>query len=164
MDIKQIRRVVSLMKDNDLTEFELEDQGFRMVIKRSIGQDQPVMVSPSASAPIMVAPPAAAAAMPVEAPAGAAGPAETAAEAEDSAWEDIRSPIVGTFYRSPAPDADPFVSVGQQVEEDSVICIVEAMKVMNEIKAETRGVIRKILVDNATPVEYGQPLFKIEKV
>ncbi|MCX7900200.1 MAG: acetyl-CoA carboxylase biotin carboxyl carrier protein, partial [Methylocystis sp.] len=75
---------------------------------------------------------------------------------------EIKSPMVGTFYRAPSPEAEPYVTVGKEVEEDTVVCIIEAMKVMNEIKAETKGVIRKILVENATPVEFGQPLFLVE--
>jgi acetyl-CoA carboxylase biotin carboxyl carrier protein len=99
----------------------------------------------------------------VHAAAGAAAPAHDAA-ADDAAAPaaTIASPIVGTFYAAPAPDAPPFVKVGDTVDADTVVCIVEAMKVMNEIKAEQCGVIRKVLVDNATPVEFGQPLFEID--
>jgi acetyl-CoA carboxylase biotin carboxyl carrier protein len=91
----------------------------------------------------------------------AAAERETAAKALDGLVE-IKSPIVGTFYRSSTPDADPYVTMGSDVSEDTVVCIIEAMKVMNEINAEVRGVIRKILVENASPVQFGQPLFLVE--
>jgi acetyl-CoA carboxylase biotin carboxyl carrier protein len=108
---------------------------------------------------MMAAPAAGGAGHPLAAP-GAARAA--AVPPEEAGWLEIKAPIVGTFYRSPAPDADPFVKLGQTVDEETVVCIVEAMKVMNEIKAEVRGVIRKILVENATPIEFGQVLFKVE--
>lgn len=152
MDIREIKKIVEMMKENDLTEFEMEDQGFRLGVKRRSGAE-PVVVHAAAPAPVMAAPVAAASAAPAAAP---------AVVEEDADLESIKSPIVGTFYRAASPDADPFVSVGSTVEPDTVVCIVEAMKVMNEIKAEARGVIRKILVENATAVQFGQPLFKIE--
>ena len=159
MDIKDIRRIIEMMKENELSEFELEDEGFRIAIKRSHGTDPRVMVSsPPASAHLMMPHPPPAT-IPIPPPdSGAAEPRSS----EDEDLHKVSSPMVGTFYRSSTPDSDPFVSVGSEVDEDSVICIVEAMKVMNEIKAETRGVIRKILVDNATPVQFGQPLFLVE--
>ncbi|HJQ31525.1 MAG TPA: acetyl-CoA carboxylase biotin carboxyl carrier protein, partial [Pyrinomonadaceae bacterium] len=99
-------------------------------------------------------------------PAAEIGPAPPPEPVKDELEEDynlITSPIVGTFYRSPSPTADPFVKVGSQVEPDTVVCIIEAMKLMNEIQAETRGTIAKILVENGQPVEYGQPLFAVKK-
>ena len=92
----------------------------------------------------------------------AAPAAAVPAEDEDDGLIEIPSPIVGTFYRKPAPDADSFVQVGSEVSEDTVVCVIEAMKVMNEIKAEVKGVIKKILIDDATPVQYGQTLFLVE--
>ncbi len=113
------------------------------------------MLAPAAPAP--------AAAPAAPAPAAAPGaPAAPAASADDSLTP-IPSPLVGTFYRAGSPDADPFVSVGSRVNKDTVVCIIEAMKVMNEIKAETSGTIKKILVENATAVQFGQPMFLIEK-
>ncbi len=152
MDIREIKKILEMMKENDLAEFEMEDQGFRLAVKRRAGGDVPVMI---AQAPVAVA----AAAAP--APAPAAAPAVPAKD-EDADLLKICAPIVGTFYRAAAPDADPFVTVGQEVDENTVVCIVEAMKVMNEIKAECRGVIRKIVVENATAVQFGQVLFKVE--
>ncbi|MCF7817004.1 MAG: acetyl-CoA carboxylase biotin carboxyl carrier protein [Kiritimatiellales bacterium] len=145
MEIKEIKRIVELMKDNDLTEFSIKDDNFELAMKRGSGEPQ-VVYATAPAAPVAGAAPVAAA-IPVD---------------EDDGLVEIPSPIVGTFYRKPAPDADAFAQVGTEVTEDSVVCIIEAMKVMNEIKAEVRGVIRKVLVDDATPVQYGQPLFLVE--
>lgn len=151
MDISEIKKIVELMQEHDVSKFELEEESFRLALVRGAADDIK-MVSPlPAAAPLPAAPPAPAAAAPAAAP---------AAEEDDGSAE-IKSPIVGTFYRSSSPDSDPFVKVGDTVDKDSVVCIVEAMKVMNEIKAEVKGKITKILVENASPVVYGQPLFKI---
>ncbi|MDF7825884.1 acetyl-CoA carboxylase biotin carboxyl carrier protein [Pontiellaceae bacterium B12227] len=154
MEIKDIKRIAELMKANDLTEFALVNDNFELAIKRGSDEPQVVYAAPAAAAP--VAAPAAAPA----AGAPAAAPAEAADE--NAGLIEIPSPIVGTFYRKPAPDADNFAEVGMEVSEDTVVCIVEAMKVMNEIKADVKGVIKKILVDEASPVQYGQPLFLVE--
>ena len=157
MDIKDIRRIIEMMKENELCEFELQDEGFRIAIKRRNGDDSQIVVSPppggAASAPAHVAPTA----HPVAGPA----PEATADDHEDG-FVKITSPMVGTFYHASAPDAEPFVSAGSDIEADTVVCIVEAMKVMNEIKAETSGVVRKILVENGSPVQFGQALFLVE--
>lgn len=160
MDIKDIRRIIEMMKESELTEFELEDEGFRIAIKRSNGVSSKVMATEPGGAPMLLPSPTAG---------GQAGDAsEPAVEGtlppppENEGLVKISSPMVGTFYRSPAPDEEPFVGVGSEIEEDTVVCIVEAMKVMNEIKAEIRGVIRKILVENAAPVQFGQPLLLVE--
>jgi acetyl-CoA carboxylase biotin carboxyl carrier protein len=153
MDIKEIKKIIELMRENELSEFELAEEGFRITIKRRNGGDPQVVVSHPAPSMVM-APQAIASAAPA---AGAAPKAET-----PSNWKDIKSPMVGTFYRASSPEAEPFASVGTHVEEDTVVCIIEAMKVMNEIKAECKGVIRKILAENATPVEFGQALFQVE--
>ncbi len=146
MEIKDIKRIVELMKNNDLTKFAMKDKDFELTLKR--GGEQPVIVAAApAVAPVAGAPAAAAAAPEVD---------------EDDGLVEIPSPIVGTFYRKPAPDADNFARVGTEVSEDTVVCIIEAMKVMNEIKAEVSGVIKKVLVDDAAPVQYGQPLFLVE--
>lgn len=150
MEIKDIKRIVELMKDNDLTEFAMKDENFELTMKRGSNEATVVYAAPTA--------PVAAAALPATAPGAPAAPAAS----EDDGLIEIPSPIVGTFYRKPAPDAENFVSVGSEVSEDTVVCIVEAMKVMNEIKADVKGVIRKILVDDASAVQYGQPLFLVE--
>lgn len=146
MKIDEIKTIVKMMSENDLTEFKIEAEEYNLCIKRGHDRAQ-VFAAPAiahAAAPVVHAAPAAPAAAP-------AVPENT-----------IDSPIVGTFYAAPSPDAKPFVKVGDKVTADTVVCIVEAMKVMNEIKAEKAGVIKEILVENSTPVEYGQALFVIE--
>lgn len=152
MEIKDIRRIVEMMKSNDLTEFAMKDDDFELAMKRGSSEAPVVYAAPAEAAVVS------AAAAPATSPAAAA----EAADSEDDGLIEIPSPIVGTFYRKPAPDVDAFVSVGSEITEDSVVCIVEAMKVMNEIKAEVKGVIKKVLVDDASPVQYGQPLFLVE--
>lgn len=150
MDLKDIKAVIDLMKKNAITEFELEKQEFKIKLKRggsgpaiAAYDEQPqVLIS---GAPITALP--------------AAAPASAPAAASNDA--DIKSPMIGTFYRAPSPESASYVEVGTEVNPDTVVCIIEAMKVMNEIKAEARGVITQICVDNAKPVEFGQPLFKI---
>ena len=137
MKLDEIKEVVELMLAGDLVEFELEEEGRRIVIKRG---------TPSALCAI----PAPAAAAPVAAPA-AATPAVAPAEEEDKNYEIVKAPFVGTFYTAPSPDAPSYVNIGQEVNPDSVLCIVEAMKVMNEIKAEVRGIVREIMAENACP-------------
>jgi acetyl-CoA carboxylase biotin carboxyl carrier protein len=152
MELKDIKKVVQMMKENDLTEFLLEDEDCTLQLKRGNGNVQQIV----AAAPQVMAAPA-----PAPATAAAAAVPEAAPAADDGLVE-ITSPMVGTFYSSPSPDADAFVVVGASVSADSVVCIVEAMKVMNEITADVKGTIKKILVDNATPVQFGQPLFLVE--
>ena len=154
MDIKSIKKIIELMKENELAEFELAEEGFRITIKRRNGGEPQVVIS-QPSAPMMMAQQP----MAMAAPAAAAAPARAETP---SNYKDIKSPMVGTFYRAASPEAEPFVSVGTQVEEETVVCIIEAMKVMNEIKAECKGVIRKVMSENATPVEFGQVLFQVE--
>ena len=150
MELEQIKAIVEMMKENELTEFSMESEGLKIRLKRGPeGFQQTVTVAP---APVAAAP-AAPAARPVEAPAVAAIPAENLSY--------VTSPMVGTLYRSPAPDAPPYIEVGQVVEEETVVCIIEAMKVMNEIKAECKGVIVDALAENAKPVEFGQKLFAV---
>lgn len=148
MKIEEIKTIVKMMSDNDLTEFKIEAEEYNLCIKRGNDKTQ-----------VFTAMPAAVAAAPAAAPAApAAAVPAVSAEPENT----IDSPIVGTFYSSPSPEAPNFVSVGDKVTADTVVCIVEAMKVMNEIKAEKAGVIKEILIENSTPVEYGQALFVIE--
>ena len=150
MDIKDIKRIIELMKENELSEFELAEEGFRISLRRKgLGSEPQVVMAQmpmQAAAPVAAAP---AAAAPV-------------APAVPSNLIEIKSPMVGTFYRSSSPETEPFMSLGKEVDQESVVCIIEAMKVMNEIKAEVKGTNRKILVENATPVEFGQPLFLVE--
>jgi acetyl-CoA carboxylase biotin carboxyl carrier protein len=144
LELKDIKDIIDLMKENDLSVFEMEKDGFKLKLQK--GAEQPP-VSP----PLVVAPAATTA---KEGP-GAEGAAETAP------LKEVVSPMVGTFYRSPSPDAPPFVEIGKPVTEDTVVCIIEAMKVMNEIKAEISGVVAEIIAENGKPVQFGQVLFRV---
>jgi acetyl-CoA carboxylase biotin carboxyl carrier protein len=149
LDLKDIKAVIDLMKKNDLSVFEMEKDGFRLKLQKGAGE-QTVYTQPAPSAP--AAPPPA-----------AATTSAPAAEAEKaSALKDILSPMVGTFYRAGSPEAQAFVDVGKEVSEETVVCIIEAMKVMNEIKAETKGVIAEIVAENGKPVQFGQVLFRVK--
>lgn len=152
MELEEIKRIVELMNGNGLSEFELDENGVRIILKKA--QSGPVIHTVQA-----VAAPAVAAAVPKS-----NTPAPEASPAEQANLVEIKAPFVGTFYRSPSPESESYVNEGQEVTPETVLCIVEAMKVMNEIKAEVRGVVRAILVENAHAVQYGQPLFKIEKI
>ncbi len=162
MKIDEIKTIVKLMSDNDLTEFKIESEEMTLCLRRAARQQ-------TAPAPVFVpaaVPAAAAPAVPVPVPAAVpepvkAAPADAGRAALDPA-KIIESPTVGTFYRSSAPGAEPFVKVGSHVEADTTVAVVEAMKVMNEIKAEKSGVIKEILLENGQPVEFGQPLFVLE--
>ena len=139
------------MKKNSITEFELERQDSKIRLKRGLNGGSPaVSDEPPLNIPLPVSIPQAAASA-----SGAPPPAAATGEIE------IKSPMIGTFYRAPSPEAGSYVEVGTEVNADTVVCIIEAMKVMNEIKAEVKGVITQILVENAKPVEFGQPLFKV---
>ena len=147
-DLQKIKELIELMKANELVELEIVDGANKILLKRP----QPV-VSTIAQIPVPVA----------AQPQPVAGPAEQTPQAEEETeLVEIKSPIVGTFYSAPSPDSKHFVTIGTRVEPDTVICIVEAMKVMNEIKAEISGTIVEILCETGQAVEYGQPLFKVE--
>lgn len=175
MKLDQIEELMRLMKANDLGELEVKLGDLEFKARRGARNEQTFVMQ---SAPGLIQPvPAAEAASPrantpavgtepvSAAPVATAAPAAPAAKEEQRPPDNLKeicSPLVGTFYRAPSPDAPPYVETGDIVEHDTVACIVEAMKVMNEIKAEMKGRVRKVLVENATPVEYGQPLFLIE--
>jgi acetyl-CoA carboxylase biotin carboxyl carrier protein len=154
LDLKEIKELIALIRKNDLSEFSLEQEGFKITLKRG-GDFQPVITT-QAFAPAPVA--AALAPAPATAALGAGSAASSGPASGD---RDLPSPMVGTFYSAASPESSSFVSVGQQVTPDTTICIIEAMKVMNEIKAETSGVITEILAENGKPVQYGQALFRI---
>lgn len=151
MDLKDIKAIIDLMKKNSISEFELErGQEFKIKLKR--GGAGPVQIIQSEESPTAFFQPASPASVPqVTAPAAASSSGEA----------EIKSPMIGTFYRSPSPESAPYVEVGSEVNPDTVVALIEAMKVMNEIKAEVKGVITQVIVDNAKPVEFGQPMFKI---
>jgi acetyl-CoA carboxylase biotin carboxyl carrier protein len=148
-DLKEIKAIIDLMKKHDLSVFEIEREGFRLKLQKAA----PVETTSAAPA-APAAPPKSAAALP-ETPAAAPKPIESAP------LKEIVSPMVGTFYRAGSPDAPPFVDVGAEVTEDTVVCIIEAMKVMNEIKAETSGVIAEVVAENGKPVQFGETLFRV---
>jgi acetyl-CoA carboxylase biotin carboxyl carrier protein len=163
LDLKQIKLVIDLMKRSDLTEFAVEEEGFKLKIRRG-SNGLPVISSGGsysgsnnpfpayqAQAPAPAAP----------APAPAAAPAAPAAE--DASIIYVKSPMVGTFYRSPSPESKSFADVGTKITETSVVCIIEAMKIMNEIQSEVKGTVLEILIENGQPVEYGQKLFKVKQ-
>ena len=155
MDLNKIKQVVDLMKKSDLSEFEIQDQEFKLRIKRDL-PGRAVAPAPVAAAPAPVAPVAAA---PAPVAPVAAAPAPVVA---DPNVKVITSPMVGTFYATPSPENPPFVAVGSPVKADTVVCIIEAMKVMNEIQSEIAGTVVECLVANGTSVEFGQPLFRVK--
>lgn len=158
MEVKEIRKLLDVLKNTDVNELTLETGEYKLTVRR--GNNGALMAQqPAPSAPPVQAAPAAAAPSPANEP--PAEPAEPPAESKAHLTE-VTAPIVGTFYAAPSPDAADYVKVGDQVERGTVLCIIEAMKLMNEIEAETSGVIKEILVRNEEPVEYGQVLFRID--
>lgn len=144
MNIKEIKEIIELMKENNINEFEMERDGLKIALKRGpSGGIEPQIVQ---MAPTVVQ-----------------AVKETPKPMEEAPKQHITSPMVGTFYAAPSPDSPPYVAAGDEVKDIDVVCIIEAMKVMNEIKAETRGRIKEVLVKNGEAVEFGQPLFVIEK-
>jgi acetyl-CoA carboxylase biotin carboxyl carrier protein len=159
VDIKDIKAIIDLMKKNSITEFELERQDSKIRLKRGLNggasavqQDDSIPATPVLGQPVIGVP-----ALSSAAPSAAPPPAPTG-ELE------IKSPMIGTFYRAPSPEAGNYVEVGAEVNAETVVCIIEAMKVMNEIKAEVKGVVTQVLIENAKPVEFGQPLFKVRPI
>ncbi|MGH7953899.1 MAG: acetyl-CoA carboxylase biotin carboxyl carrier protein [Limisphaerales bacterium] len=149
MDLKDIKAIIDLMKKNSITEFEMEQQDSKIRLKR--GLNGGVSVAPFEEPSANRAP------IPSIAPISPSPIMAIAATGET----EIKSPMIGTFYRTPSPEAANYIEIGAEVNADTVVCIIEAMKVMNEIKAETKGVVTQILIENGKPVEFGQPLFKL---
>ena len=152
MDLKEIKELIALVRKNDLSVFKLEQEGFKVTLKR--GADVQPVITTALPVTLPATP-----ALPGSSPEASAG-APSAPEAGEKLRE-INSPMVGTFYTAASPDSPAYVSVGQEVSEDSVVCIIEAMKVMNEIKAECRGTIVEIVAENGKPVQFGQALFRL---
>ena len=152
MDLKDIKAIIDLMKKNSITEFELEEKDSKLRLKRGLNgalvaaQPTDEMVVPPMAAPVQMI---------------ATTSATPVAPAVNTGEIDIKSPMIGTIYRSPSPESAHYVEVGSEVNGETVVCIIEAMKVMNEIKAEVKGVITQIMAENGKPVEFGQPLFKV---
>ena len=152
MELKDIKAIIDLMRKNDLSVFEMEKDGFRLKLQKGASEQTVFNSPPILPVPIpSVAPP----------PMPAGPPAEKPPVEKDSTLKDIVSPMVGTFYRAGSPESPAFTDVGKEVTEESVVCIIEAMKVMNEIKAETSGVIAEVVAENGKPVQFGQVLFRV---
>jgi oxaloacetate decarboxylase alpha subunit len=160
MNLKELKELIEMLKDTDISEVEIERSGVKVRLRKggdvTFHPAMPRMEYPPAA---IVAPAVPEAAQPAAAPAAAA---EKAVEPAKSSQVKVASPIVGTFYRSSSPDKPPYVEVGDSVKKGQILCIIEAMKLMNEIESETAGKVVQILVENGHPVEYGQPLFVIE--
>jgi acetyl-CoA carboxylase biotin carboxyl carrier protein len=150
MNIKEIKEMISLMNENGLVELEIEKDGMRIRLKKGTAAEE------SYNGPILIE----------REKVGSGQPKEIPLPVEKSAIKtlEIKAPMVGTFYRAPTPEAPPYVEVGQIIEPGQVVCIIEAMKLMNEIKSEVRGKLVEVLVDNTEPVEFGQSMFIIEPV
>jgi acetyl-CoA carboxylase biotin carboxyl carrier protein len=165
LDLKQIKQIIDLMKRSELTEFAVEEEGFKLKIRRGTSGLPIVSTGRGSNSPfpgLDTNPPmpVPVAAVPVAAPAGSAAPA---AAQEEAGITYIKSPMVGTFYRAASPESKPFADTGTKVVENTVVCIIEAMKIMNEIQAEAKGTVLEVLVENGQPVEYGQRLFKLKQ-
>jgi acetyl-CoA carboxylase biotin carboxyl carrier protein len=156
MDLSYVKKIIKLVEHSEIDELELEEEGKKIRVARN----RKVEIVSQAPYAVPAAPPAAV--QPGSAPAESHKPAAAGAE-NGKQYHEVRSPIVGTFYRAPAPDAEVYTEVGQSVKVGTVLCIVEAMKLMNEIESDADGTVVKILVENGKPVEYNQPLFLIEK-
>ena len=156
MDLKQIKQIIELMKRSELTEFAVEEEGFKLKIRRGTN-GIPIITGGVGTANPFTAPEPS----PPVATSAAAG--ASAAAKDETGYTYIKSPMVGTFYRAASPESKPFADVGTKVVENSVVCIIEAMKIMNEIQAETKGSVVEVLVENGQPVEYGQRLFKLKQ-
>jgi acetyl-CoA carboxylase biotin carboxyl carrier protein len=154
LELKDIKAIIDLMKKNDLAVFKLEKEGFKIELEAHRSPAPVVTAAPGPQA-VTASPKRGSSA---HAPSTAAA----AAPEEEPSFKEIVSPMVGTFYRAPSPDSAPYVQEGQDIAEETVVCIIEAMKVMNEIKAEVKGVITEVLVENGTAVHFGQPLFRVK--
>jgi acetyl-CoA carboxylase biotin carboxyl carrier protein len=156
MKVEQIRQIAEIMNDNELVEVEVEQQGSKVTLRKTgSGAIEQTVAPAPVQAPVQMAAPQAA-------PAATPQPQAAAEQNVPSGMKEVKSPMVGTYYNSPSPDADPYVEVGSVVQKGDVLCIVEAMKLMNEVKAEFGGRIAEIKVENADPVEFGQVMFLVE--
>jgi acetyl-CoA carboxylase biotin carboxyl carrier protein len=158
--LEEVKALVAVLEDSDVTSLVWDRNGQKLSIRRGPSASAAPQVVHHAPAPVVHVAPA----VPVAAAAAAAPAAAPAAKPSDKPGHVVTAPLVGTFYRSPSPDSAPYVDVGTVVKKGQVLCIVEAMKLMNEIESDVAGRVAEILVQNATPVEFGQPLFRIESV
>ncbi|MGK0618755.1 acetyl-CoA carboxylase biotin carboxyl carrier protein [Meiothermus cerbereus] len=169
MNAKELKSILQALQEHEVAELTLETPDYKLTVKRGgevqyLAAPAPVVIEPQAVAPAAPAPVAASSPAPAPAQASAPAPAPKpeAPKEDTSKYVEVKAPIVGTFYRAPSPDAEPFVKEGDAVKKGQVLCIIEAMKLMNEIESEVSGVVRKIMVSNGEPIEYGQVLFLIE--
>jgi acetyl-CoA carboxylase biotin carboxyl carrier protein len=160
LDLKQIKQIIDLMKRSELTEFAVEEEGFKLKIRRGLGGLPVVSTGRGSNPPFIPAESVSTPPMPVQAPSASL---TGQAPVDEPGVTYVKSPMVGTFYRSPSPESKPFADVGTKIEENTLVCIIEAMKIMNEIQAETKGTVVEVLVENGQPVEYGQRLFKLKQ-
>jgi acetyl-CoA carboxylase biotin carboxyl carrier protein len=151
VDLKDIKAIIDLMKKNSITEFELERQDSKIRLKRGFNGGAAVS-QPDEALPVMST-----VSQQASSPSSAASTPPQSASGEI----EIKSPMIGTFYRSPSPEAAPYIEVGSEVGAETAVCIIEAMKVMNEIKSEVKGIVTQVLIENGKPVEFGQPLFRV---
>ncbi len=158
MDLKQIKQIIDLMKRSELSEFAVEEEGFKLKIRRG-ANGVPQVVASAGSVPASNSRDAGLGSALANGLAGS----QSAVEKEETGVTYVKAPMVGTFYRAPSPESPPFVDVNAKVVENTVVCIIEAMKIMNEIQAETKGAVVEVLVENGQPVEYGQRLFKVSQ-
>ena len=161
MDFKQIQELIKMINKSNIGEVSIEEKGFKLTIKQKEEPVQQLIAAPIQTQPVAAMSAPALAASQAAATAAAEKPSK-AAEAPAGNTVTIKSPMIGTFYRSPSPDKSSFVNVGDEVEPGKVVCIIEAMKLFNEIESEVKGRIVKVLAEDASPVEYDQPLFLVE--
>lgn len=152
MDLKDIKAIIDLMKKNSITEFELERQDSKIRLKRGTNGTPVTLPEEQIPPPLMSMSPQ---------PTASTPPPTAVPQSSATGEIEIKSPMIGTFYRAPSPESGSYVEIGSEINPEMVVCIIEAMKVMNEIKAEVKGVVTQVLVENSKPVEFGQPLFKV---
>jgi acetyl-CoA carboxylase biotin carboxyl carrier protein len=160
MDFKQIQELIKMINKSNIGEVSIEEKGFKLTIKQKEEPVQQLIAAPLQAQPVATLAASAAAAQPASV--GAPEKSSKAAEAPAGNTVTIKSPMIGTFYRSPSPDKPSFINVGDEIDPGKVVCIIEAMKLFNEIESEVKGRIVKVLVEDASPVEYDQPLFLVE--
>lgn len=156
IDFQQVRELLAAIAQTDVTEFSLKSDAFELTVKKGGGVSQPMIVTDTTMTPMALPTPV------VPAPAATAEPTPPPTAPVNTNWVEVTSPMVGTFYRAPAPDEPPFVAIGDLVTSGHTVCIIEAMKLMNEIEAEATGKVMEILVENGESVEFGQTLMRIE--
>jgi acetyl-CoA carboxylase biotin carboxyl carrier protein len=162
LDLKQIKQIIELMKRSELTEFAVEEEGFKLKIRRGTNGLPVVSTSKGSNPPFVPMENGAPPTIPSPAPIHSSLSTPPMAVDEPGITY-VKSPMVGTFYKSPSPESKPYVDIGTKIEDNTLVCIIEAMKIMNEIQAEVKGTVVEVLIENGQPVEYGQKLFKLRQ-